>query len=168
MHPSETAGTKWEEIYLENKTWTIPTKRMKKRREHIIPLTDPTLALIEVMKPIRAHREFLFPSGRNPRTHTNSQTTNMTLKRMNFGGRLVSHGLRSIASTTLNEQGFDADLVEAALAHVGDKQVRNAYNRTDYLERRKPMMRWWSDHIEKASKGSNSITGLKNLKRLKA
>ena len=166
--PSEAAGAKWEEIDLENNIWTIPAERMKKRREHVVPLTEQALALIEVMKPISAHRDFLFPSDRNPRTHANSQTANVALKRMNFGGRLVSHGLRSIASTTLNEQGFESDLVEAALAHIGDNEVRNAYNRTDYLERRKPMMSWWSKHIGEASKGSNSITGLKGLSILTA
>ena len=166
--PSESAGATWKEIDIDNKIWTIPAERMKKRKEHIVPLTDQMLALIEVMRPISAHREFLFPSDRNPRTHANSQTANVALKRMNFGGRLVSHGLRSIASTTLNEQGFESDLIEAALAHVGDNQVRNAYNRTDYLERRRPMMGWWSGYIEEAAKGSNSITGLKNLKLLKA
>ncbi|WP_080291920.1 tyrosine-type recombinase/integrase, partial [Vibrio cholerae] len=86
------------------------------------------------------------------------------LKRMGFAGRLVSHGLRSLASTTLNEQGFNPDLVEAALAHVDDNQVRSAYNRTDYLERRKPMMSWWSGHIEEAAKGSLSVTETRQLK----
>ena len=81
---------------------------------------------------------------------------------MGFKGRQTSHGLRALASTTLNEQGFDVDVIEAALSHV-DK-VRSAYNRTDYLERRKVVMSWWSEHIEDASKGSNSITGLKTLR----
>ncbi len=166
--PYESAGARWEEIDIENKTWTIPPERMKKRKEHIVPLTEQTLALIEVMRPISAHREFLFPSDRNPKAHANSQTANVALKRMNFGGRLVSHGLRSIASTTFNEQGFESDLIEAALAHVGDNQVSNAYNRTDYLERRRPMMNWWSEYIVGASTGSNSITGLKGLTLLKA
>lgn len=88
----------------------------------------------------------------------------MALKRMGFAGRLVSHGLRSLASTTLNKQGFDPDFVEAALAHVDDNQVRSAYNRTDYLERRKPMMCWWSEHIEEATRGSLSVTGTRQLK----
>ena len=83
---------------------------------------------------------------------------------MGFAGRLVSHGLRSLASTTLNEQGFEADLIEAALAHVDDNQVRSAYNRTDYLERRIPMMTWWCGHIEEASRGKLSITGTLVLK----
>ncbi len=116
------------------------------------------------MTPISGHHDFIFPSDRDPKKPCNSQTANMALKRMGFAGRLVSHGLRSLANTTLNEQGFEPDLVEAALAHVDDNQVRSAYNRTDYLERRRPMMCWWSGHIEDASKGSLSVTGTKQLR----
>ncbi|HGE6058890.1 TPA: integrase domain-containing protein [Vibrio cholerae] len=162
--PAEASGARWDEINWKEKVWTIPAERMKKRREHRIPLTEQMLALLEVMKPISGHRDFIFPSDRDPKKPCNSQTANMALKRMGFAGRLVSHGLRSLASTTLNEQGFDPDLVEAALAHVDDNQVRSAYNRTDYLERRKPMMSWWSGHIEEAAKGSLSVTGTRQLK----
>jgi integrase len=162
--PSEASGARWDEIEWEEKIWTIPAERMKKRREHRIPLTKQMLALLEVMKPINGHREYIFPSDRDPKKPCNSQTANMALKRMGFRNRLVSHGLRSLASTTLNEQGFDRDLIEASLAHVDDNQVRSAYNRTDYLERRRPMMSWWSEHIEEAAKGSLSVTGTKQLK----
>ena len=75
----------------------------------------------------------------------------MALKRMGFGGELVSHGLRSIASTTLNEQAWDSELIEVALAHVDSNDVRSAYNRAEYIERRRPMMEWWSQHIVNAS-----------------
>ncbi|EOV0096975.1 integrase domain-containing protein [Vibrio parahaemolyticus] len=162
--PAEASGARWDEIDWEEKVWIIPAERMKKRREHRIPLTEQTLALLEVMKPISGNRDFVFPSDRDPKKPCNSQTANMALKRMGFAGRLVSHGLRSLASTTLNEQGFEPDLVESALAHVDDNQVRSAYNRTDYLERRKPMMCWWSGHIEEAAKGSLSVTGTKQLR----
>ncbi|MFL9797362.1 integrase domain-containing protein [Vibrio cyclitrophicus] len=162
--PSEASGAEWSEIDIDDKVWTIPAERMKKRREHRIPLTAQALELLEVMKPISGHRQFVFPSDRDPKKPCNSQTANMALKRMGFAGRLVSHGLRSLASTTLNEQGFEADLIEAALAHVDDNQVRSAYNRTDYLERRVPMMCWWSGHIVEAAKGSLSVTGTKQLK----
>ncbi|MDS1790236.1 integrase domain-containing protein [Vibrio parahaemolyticus] len=162
--PSEASGARWNEIEWEEKIWTIPADRMKKRREHRIPLTEQMLALLDVMKPISGHREFIFPSDRDPKKPCNSQTANMALKRMGFAGRLVSHGLRSLASTTLNEQSFDRDLIEASLAHVDDNQVRSAYNRTDYLERRRPMMSWWSGHIEEAAKGNLSVTGTKQLK----
>ncbi|WP_318419736.1 integrase domain-containing protein [Photobacterium leiognathi] len=162
--PAEASSTRWEEIDLESKIWTIPPERMKKRREHRIPLTEQALLLLETMQPISGHREFVFPSDRDPKKPCNSQTANMALKRMGFAGRLVSHGLRSLASTTLNEQGFEADLIEAALAHVDDNQVRSAYNRTDYLERRIPVMIWWSRHIEEAAQGSLSVTGTRQLK----
>ena len=155
--PAEAAGTRWEEIDFEEKVWIIPAERMKKRKEHRIPLTKQMLLILESIKPISAHREYVFPADRDPKTHTNSQTANMALKRMGFENRLVSHGLRSIASTVLNEQGFDRDLVESALAHVDANQVRSAYNRTDYLERRREMMQWWSDYIEKAGEGNLSV-----------
>jgi len=65
----------------------------------------------------------------------------MALKRMGFKGRLVAYGLRALASTTVyNEQGFDPDVIEAALAHIDKNSIRAAYNRADYLERRKILM----------------------------
>lgn len=70
-------------------------------------------------------------------------------------GKLASHGLRALASTTLNEQGFDPDVIEAALAH--------AYNRSEYIERRKALMNWWSNHIVEAAKGNLSVAGQKGL-----
>ncbi|MGI2797019.1 MULTISPECIES: integrase domain-containing protein [Photobacterium] len=162
--PSEAAGAKWEEFDLKKRIWAIPAERMKKNKEHQIPLTDQVMALLDIMTPISGHREFVFPADRNPQKPTNSQTANMALKRMGFAGRLVSHGLRSIASTTLNEEGFESDLIEAALAHVGKDEVRRAYNRTDYIDRRKPMMCWWSEHIERSAQGSLSLSQTKALR----
>lgn len=66
----------------------------------------------------------------------------MALKRMGFEGRLVSHGMRSMASTILNEQGWDSELIEVALAHFDKDEVRAACNRTEYIDRRRPMMTW--------------------------
>lgn len=123
---------------------------MKKRRAHLIPLTDQALALLEAIRPHSGNREYVFPADQNPRTHCNSQTANMALKRMGFEGRLVSHGMRSMASTILNEHGWESELIEVALAHVDKDEVRSAYNRADYIERRRPMMQWWSEHIQKS------------------
>lgn len=162
--PGEASGARWDEIVWEENLWIIPAERMKKRKRLRIPLTDQMLALLEVMKPISGRRDFIFPSDRDPKKPCNSQTANMALKRMGFAGRLVSHGLRSLASTTLNEQGFESDLIESALAHVDENQVRDSYNHSDFLERRGPMMCWWSGHIEEAAKGSLSVTGTKQLK----
>ncbi|TKJ79978.1 integrase [Pseudomonas sp. CFBP13509] len=159
--PAEAATTRWADIDFEKKIWTIPAERMKKRRVHIVPLTDQALALLEAIKPYSGHREYIFPADRDPRTHCNSQTANMALKRMGFEGRLVSHGMRSMASTILNEHGWDPELIEVALAHVDKDEVRSAYNRADYIERRRPMMAWWSEHIQEAATGNLSVAAIK-------
>lgn len=164
VRPSEAAGTRWDEIDLETGIWHIPAERMKRKKEHIIPLSRQCLALLELMKPISGHSQFVFSSDSDPKKHTNPQTANTALKRMGFDKKLVAHGMRSLASTILNEEGFDADVIEAALAHIGNNEVRNAYNRANYLERRKPVMEWWSDHIEMAATGNMSLTGNKGLK----
>lgn len=155
--PSEAAGAEWSEIDEVHKIWRIPAIRMKKRRDHAVPLTPSMLNLLNIMRPISGDSEYIFPADRNPRKHTNEQTANMALKRMGFKDRLVAHGLRSIGSTALNEQGFESDLIEAALAHVDKDDVRAAYNRAEYIERRRPMMEWWSQYILKASSGSMSL-----------
>lgn len=154
VRPSEAAGTRWDELDFENEVWVIPKERMKKRREHTVPLTSQMLALLEQIKPLSGHREFVFPSDIDPRRRSiNSSSVNMALRRMGYKGKLVSHGFRSLASTTLNEQGFDPDLIESALAHLDKNATRSAYNHAQYLERRKPMMQWWSNLIEEGIKG---------------
>jgi integrase len=164
VRPGEAAETRWDEINVEAGLWTIPAHRMKKKREHIVPLTDQALELLEIMRPISGNREYVFPADREPRKPANKATANVAIKRMGYHGKLVAHGLRSIASTALNDQGFDPDVIEAALAHTGDNEVRNAYNRANYLERRKPMMQWWSDFISEAGAGSVTLSGNKTLK----
>ncbi|WP_420883038.1 tyrosine-type recombinase/integrase [Vibrio algivorus] len=107
------------------------------------------------MKAINGHgrSEFIFASYKDVTRHCCSETANMAIKRMGFKGVLVSHGLRALASTTLNEEPqFNGDLVEAALAHVDKNKVRAAYNRSQYVEQRREMMQWWSDHIVQAMK----------------
>ncbi|UDD13722.1 tyrosine-type recombinase/integrase [Klebsiella pneumoniae] len=149
VRPSEASGARWVEIDLNAKLWTIPAERMKAKREHIVPLSPQALEILEVMKPISAHREHIFPSRNNPKQAMNSQTANAALKRIGYGGKLVAHGLRSIASTAMNEAGFNADVIEAALAHSDKNEVRKAYNRSTYLLQRKELMMWWGTEIHK-------------------
>lgn len=116
---------------------------MKANREHIVPLSAQALDILEVMKPVSGHREHVFPSRNDPKQPMNSQTANAALKRIGYGGRLVAHGLRSIASTAMNEAGFNADVIESAPAHSVKDEVRRAYNRSIYLDKRVELMNWW-------------------------
>lgn len=140
VRPSEASGARWAELDLDAKLWTIPAERMKAKREHIVPLSPQALEILDVMKLISAHREHVFPSRNDPKQPMNSQTANAALKRIGFGGRLVAHGLRSIASTALNEAGFNADVIEAALAHSDKNEVCRASNSSAYIEQRIGLM----------------------------
>lgn len=147
VRPSEASGARWIEIDLVARLWTIPAERMKAKREHIVPLSPQALDILEVMNPISAHREHVFPSRNDPKQAMNSQTANAALKRIGYGGKLVAHGLRSIASTAMNEAGLNSDVIEAALAHSEKNEVRKAYNRSTYLNQRIELMKWWGKHV---------------------
>lgn len=166
VRPGEAVQAQWSDIDYERQLWVIPAERMKMDREHHVPLTEQSLAILELMKPLSGHRQHIFPSYKHPLQSANKETANMALKRMGFAGRLVAHGLRALASTTLNEQGFDRDVIEAALAHSDKDQIRAAYNRATYLEQRKVMMQWWSTHIEQAAMGNMSLANAKQTLRL--
>lgn len=153
VRPSEASGARWEEIDLDAKLWTIPAERMKAKREHIVPLSTQALDILDVMKPISSHREFIFPSRNDPKKPMNSQTANAALKRIGYGGKLVAHGLRSISSTAMNEAGLNPDVIEAALAHIDKNEVRRAYNRTSYIIHRIDLMQWWGTFVTSKNNG---------------
>ena len=141
MRPNEAVGVKWQEIDFNNCLWIIPAEKMKMRKEHTITLSKQAIAILSIMKPITGHREHIFPSMNPPfNTPMSASTANMAIKRMGYKDKLVAHGLRALASTILNEQGFDPNVIEAALAHVDSNSVRRAYNRTTYLEQRRIML----------------------------
>ena len=144
----EAAGTKWADINIKEAVWIIPAEEMKRRRAHRVPLTPATLAILEQMKPLSGYHEYVFPSERNEKSHASTYTVNAAIKRsLGYKDKLVAHGLRSVASTALHEKGYDSLLVEACLAHADENETRAAYNRSDYLEQRRPIMEWWSGFV---------------------
>ena len=163
---NEAAKAEWSEIDVENKLWVIPASRMKMKREHTIPLTNQMLDILTLLESLkRPHCPYLFPSHNAPKKHINTETVNKVLRRIGYQNRLVAHGFRALASTTLNEQEFNPDVIEAALAHVDKNTVRKAYNRAEYLKHRIELMCWCSDHIENSAKGSLSVTAEVQLRK---
>ena len=161
LRPAEAATVKWEQINLDEEVMTVGVKTVGRgkdeQRQHQVPLSIQVVNLLLEMKKVTGHCEYVFTGDRDKSVHTNTQTANMALKRMGYKGKLVSHGLRSVASTYLNDQGHDPDLIEAALSHVDKNSVRRAYNKAQYLERRRPIMQAWSDYIEQCATGSVGI-----------
>lgn len=155
VRPSEASGAKWDEINFDERIWRIPAERMKANREHIVPLSSQALLILEVMKPISFNRAHIFPSRNDPKQSMNSQTANAALKRIGYGGKLVAHGLRSIASTAMNEAGLNPDVIESALAHSDKNEVRRAYNRSTYLTQRIELMDWWGELVYESNHSHN-------------
>lgn len=125
---------------------------MKKGLEHTVPLSTQAMRILDEAQICSDGSPYIFPADRKRSAPVNPQTANMALKRMGYGGKLVAHGLRALASTTLNEEGWHPDIIESALAHIDKNTVRRAYNRAKYLERRTEMMKWWSQHISTSLK----------------
>ncbi|SDI97280.1 Integrase [Ferrimonas sediminum] len=148
--PGEAANLQWDDIDWDNQLVCIPAERMKRRRRHVIPLTPPMIKILETMKPVSGKDQYVFKSPNKPTGPINSQSVNAALKRMGLKDTLCSHGLRSIASTALNDHGFEPDLIETALAHLDKNETRASYNRSEYVQRRRAMMEWWSNFIVQA------------------
>jgi integrase len=72
------------------------------------------------------------------------------LYNMGYHGKATIHGLRSTASTILNEHEFPADVIERQLAHIEKDKVRAAYNAAQYLKQRREMVMWWNDYLDAA------------------
>ena len=145
--PMEAAGMRWDEI--DGDMWVIPPERMKRRRQHVIPIVPAVASILERMRPISGHREHVFPGRNDPKTHASEGTANVALKRL--GIPTTAHGLRALASTTLHEAGFESAVIEAALAHVDPNKTRAAYNRAEYITQRRQMLEWWAERIKCSS-----------------
>lgn len=149
LRPGELRYGKWAEIDWQEKRWTIPAERMKKRRPHIVPLSEPVLALLRELQTLTGYSSYLFPSQQRRRHPVMSENTiNKVLTNMGYGGKQVGHGFRAIASTVLNESAvFRPDVIEIQLAHVEKSNSRKPYNRAEYMDERTRMMQWWSDYL---------------------
>ncbi|EDW4535159.1 tyrosine-type recombinase/integrase [Salmonella enterica] len=149
VRPGEAVRARWTDIDEENRFWNIPAEFMKMKRPHKVPLSKEAMRILESMKPISGHREWVFPSIKAPLSHMHEQTANAAIIRMGFGGELVAHGMRSIARTAAEEAGkFRIEVLEAALAHSKKDEIIAAYNRAEYLAERIELMQWWSDYVQ--------------------
>jgi len=129
--------------------WRIPPERMKMRNPHVVPLSPQAVVIVKELLKLHGKRDgFMFPAATN--TGVISENTMLyAMYRMGFHGRATVHGFRGMASTILNEAGFNRDWIERQLAHVDQDQVRAAYNAAEWLPERRKMMEWWSDYLDR-------------------
>ena len=149
VRPGELRKAEWTEFDLENAEWRIPAKRMKMRVLHIVPLSRQVLGILRDLHPYSGDGPYLFPSLRAKSAPISDMTLLAGLRRLGYAKeQMTVHGFRSLASTLLNEQGFNKDWIERQLAHGERNSVRASYNYAEYLPERRKMMQSWADFLD--------------------
>jgi integrase len=141
----------WGELEQGGKLWRIPEGKMKRRFEHLVPLSRQAREIIATMKARAGQSKYVFPcdAGRRQDRPMSENAVLYLIGRMGYEGRMTGHGWRSIASTWANESGrYQGDAIERQLAHTPDNKVRAAYNRAAYLGERTRMLQDWADWLD--------------------
>jgi integrase len=147
--PGETRLMRRAEVIWQKNTWRIPAERMKMRRPHDVPLSRQALAALRSVWDASEGNAYVFPSIRSTLKPLSENAMNSALRRMGYTkDEMCSHGFRSAASTILNERGFDSDVIETALAHQDENEVRRTYNRARYWNERVKLLQDWADLLD--------------------
>lgn len=143
--PCEASSLSWDEINWDTMTWDVPKERMKARRPHFVPLTDLMVELLEEAKKVSKGSKYVFesPTAYGKPIHSKIIATN--IRKTSFRGKATAHGLRAFASTVMNEQEFNSDIIESLLAHAVGSIIRRTYDRSRYEKRRREYLEWWGN-----------------------
>jgi len=144
----------WNEFDLEAAEWRIPAARMKMRRPHLVPLSRQAVALLREAHALTGNDTLVFPGVRGKAKPLSENTFNAALRYLGFDqDTITAHGFRAVASTQLNELGWDPDVIERQMAHADRNKVRAVYNRNDYVLERREMMQAWADRVDALKAG---------------
>jgi integrase len=155
--PGDVRHMRRSEVNFEKAAWRIPAERMKMRRPHDVPLSSQALAVLRDIWSLSEGGELVLPSVRSLQKPLSENAMNSALRRMGYmKDEMTAHGFRSAASTILNERGFNADVIETALAHQDENDVRRAYNRATYWPERVKLMQEWGDLVDHFKRQVNS------------
>ena len=155
VRPGELRHAEWSEIDFDTLEWRLPAGKMKAKAPHIVPLCRQAVRIILDLKPLTGGGRYLFPSIRTAARPMSEMTVNAALRRMGFTKeQITGHGFHSMASTLLNEQGWNRDAIERQLAHAERNNVRAAYNHAEYLQERRRMMQAWADYLDALKAGA--------------
>ncbi|WP_111413463.1 tyrosine-type recombinase/integrase [Billgrantia lactosivorans] len=162
VRSGELRGARWDEFDLANRLWRIPGERMKMSVEHLVPLSPQAINVLRELNAITGQYDLVFPSDRNRHKSMSENTLLYAMYRMGYRSRATPHGFRAVASSILNEAGFNPDAIERQLAHIERDQVRGAYTHlAKYMDERKHMMDWYSDHLDQLQAGTANVVPLR-------
>jgi integrase len=149
VRPGELRKAEWSEFNFETAEWRIPPEKMKMRITHIVPLSTQALSILHEIKALTGNGKYVFPSLRTLSRPMSNNAVLGALRRLGYTkDEMTGHGFRSMASTLLNEQGWNRDAIERQLAHAERNNIRAAYNYAEYLPERRKMMQHWADYLD--------------------
>lgn len=149
VRPGELRKADWSEFNLDEAEWRIPAERMKMRVQHIVPLSRQSVEILQDLKNFSGPNGLAFPSIRTFIVPMSENTVNAALRKLGYTSEeMTGHGFRSMASTLLNEWGWNRDAIERQLAHSEQNGVRAAYNYAEHLPLRRKMMQAWADYLD--------------------
>jgi integrase len=115
---------------------------------------------LKELYPLTSGGRYVFPSVRTHDRPMSENTVNAGLRGLGYeSGEMTGHGFRSMASTLLNEQGWNGDAIERQLAHGERNKVRGAYNYAEYMPERRKMMQAWADYLDALAVGGKVVAG---------
>ncbi|WP_206951016.1 tyrosine-type recombinase/integrase [Trinickia acidisoli] len=159
--PSEVIEAEWEEFDLAEAQWRIPAERMKKRREHALPLPTQAIEILNGMKTLTGNRKHVFPHRDDKAKPMVTAAFRQMLHVLGWSGKFSPHAARTTGSTRLNELGFSSDWIERQLAHAEPNSVRRTYNHADYMQDRAKMMQQWADLLDQWRRGTENVVPIK-------
>ncbi len=159
--PSEAVESQWSEFDLDAATWRIPAERMKKRKDHAIPLPTQAVEMLRALHGITGRHIHLFPHRDDRTKPMVAASLRQMLNVLGWGGKFSPHATRTTGSTRLNELGFASDWIERQLAHAEPNAVRRTYNHAEHLADRAKMMQQWADMLDTWKNGDTNVTPIK-------
>ena len=149
VRSGEARGTRWSEIDIEAKEWRIPAERMKSAADHVVPLSDAAMAVLDETEKLREVRsDLVFPSPARPGQTLSDATLTKVLRTVGLADRATVHGFRATFRTWASEcTSTPHAIMEAALAHRVPDSTERAYSRSDYRNQRRTLMQRWGDYV---------------------
>lgn len=149
LRPGELRQGEWSEIKWEEKEWHIPRKKMKKDKDHVVPLSKQALKILEETYALTGNGQYIFPGRGKVNPCISENTIIECLIRMGYSrDEMSAHGFRHMASTRLRETGWEKDAIEVQLAHALPGKIHRIYNKAVFLPERKEMMQYWADYLD--------------------
>ncbi|AOK28625.1 MULTISPECIES: tyrosine-type recombinase/integrase [Burkholderia] len=157
--PSEAIEAEWDEFDLDAGVWRIPATRMKKRKEHTVPLPRQAIEGLRAIHGFTGKQRFVFPHRDDRTKPMTAAALRQALKTLGWAGKYSPHATRTTGSTRLNELNYPTDWIERQLAHIDQNGVRRTYNHAEHFDSRAKMMQDWADMLDALRDGAKIIPG---------